>query len=81
MLLVYHDKEWGVPVHADRKHFEYLTLEVMQSPAKSSARKRERNWTIRSVPSGSSLLWARRLKAKNFTTTEKALMLGRMASI
>lgn len=26
----YHDNEWGVPVHDDRKMFEYLTLEVMQ---------------------------------------------------
>ena len=26
----YHDKEWGVPVHDDRKQFEYLMLEVMQ---------------------------------------------------
>lgn len=30
LLLEYHDREWGVPVHDDRKHFEYLTLEVMQ---------------------------------------------------
>ena len=30
LLLAYHDQEWGVPVHDDRKHFEYLTLEVMQ---------------------------------------------------
>ena len=43
LLLAYHDQEWGVPVHADRKHFEYLTLEVMQSPAKSSVRKREKS--------------------------------------
>ena len=26
----YHDKEWGVPVHDDRKMFEYLILECMQ---------------------------------------------------
>lgn len=26
----YHDEEWGVPVHDDRKQFEYLLLEVMQ---------------------------------------------------
>ncbi len=25
----YHDKEWGVPVHDDRKHYEYLFLESM----------------------------------------------------
>lgn len=26
----YHDEEWGIPVHDDIKHFEYLMLEVMQ---------------------------------------------------
>ena len=30
LLLDYHDREWGVPLHDDKKHFEYLTLEVMQ---------------------------------------------------
>lgn len=28
--LQYHDKEWGVPVHDDRKQFEFLMMEVMQ---------------------------------------------------
>ena len=27
----YHDKEWGVPVHSDRKQFEFLVLEGMQA--------------------------------------------------
>lgn len=27
----YHDSEWGVPVHDDRKHFEFLTLEAAQA--------------------------------------------------
>lgn len=27
----YHDKEWGVPVHDDRTHFEFLTLEGAQA--------------------------------------------------
>jgi DNA-3-methyladenine glycosylase I len=27
----YHDKEWGVPVHDDRKLFEFLVLEGMQA--------------------------------------------------
>ncbi|GAB1234677.1 DNA-3-methyladenine glycosylase I [Ferrigenium sp. UT5] len=27
----YHDKEWGVPVHDDRKMFEFLTLEAAQA--------------------------------------------------
>ena len=26
----YHDEEWGIPVHNDKKHFEYLLMEVMQ---------------------------------------------------
>lgn len=33
----YHDEEWGIPVHDDRKHFEYLMLEVMQCGL---------NWTL-----------------------------------
>lgn len=31
LLLAYHDEEWGVPVHDDRKHFEFLVLEAMQA--------------------------------------------------
>lgn len=27
----YHDEEWGVPVHDDRKHFEFLLLESAQA--------------------------------------------------
>lgn len=26
----YHDEEWGIPLHNDQKHFEYLMMEVMQ---------------------------------------------------
>lgn len=26
----YHDEEWGIPLHDDHKHFEYLMMEVMQ---------------------------------------------------
>lgn len=26
----YHDEEWGIPLHDDRKHFEYLLMEAMQ---------------------------------------------------
>ncbi len=29
--VAYHDREWGVPVHHDRKHFEFLTLESAQA--------------------------------------------------
>jgi DNA-3-methyladenine glycosylase I len=31
MMLQYHDREWGVPVHHDRKHFEFLLLEGAQA--------------------------------------------------
>ncbi len=31
LILQYHDHEWGVPVHDDRKHFEFLVLEGAQA--------------------------------------------------
>jgi DNA-3-methyladenine glycosylase I len=31
LLLEYHDKEWGVPVHDDRRLFEFLILEGAQA--------------------------------------------------
>ena len=31
LLLQYHDREWGVPVHNDRKHFEVLALSGVQA--------------------------------------------------
>lgn len=31
LYVEYHDKEWGVPVHDDRKHFEMLILEGAQA--------------------------------------------------
>jgi len=30
-MWAYHDREWGVPVHDDRKHFEFLVLEGAQA--------------------------------------------------
>jgi DNA-3-methyladenine glycosylase I len=30
-MVEYHDREWGVPVHDDRKHFEFLVLEGAQA--------------------------------------------------
>ena len=30
-MLEYHDREWGMPVHDDRKHFEFLVLEAAQA--------------------------------------------------
>jgi DNA-3-methyladenine glycosylase I len=31
LMLEYHDREWGVPVHDDGKHFEFLILEGAQA--------------------------------------------------
>ncbi len=43
LMLQYHDREWGVPVHDDRKHFEFLVLEAAQAGLSWSTvlRKRE----------------------------------------
>jgi DNA-3-methyladenine glycosylase I len=30
-MIAYHDTEWGVPTHDDRKHFEFLVLEAAQA--------------------------------------------------
>lgn len=30
-MLKYHDEEWGVPVHDDKKHFEFLVLDCFQA--------------------------------------------------
>ena len=31
LMVQYHDGEWGVPVHDERKHFEFLVLEAAQA--------------------------------------------------
>ncbi len=31
LMLEYHDREWGVPTHDDRRHFEFLLLEAAQA--------------------------------------------------
>src|SRR5438874_3811230 len=31
LMLEYHEREWGVPVHDDRRHFEFLVLEAAQA--------------------------------------------------
>jgi DNA-3-methyladenine glycosylase I len=31
LMIEYHDREWGVPVHDDRKLFEFLVLDAMQA--------------------------------------------------
>ncbi len=31
LMIEYHDKEWGVPVHDDQKHFEFMVLDAFQA--------------------------------------------------
>lgn len=31
LAILYHDNEWGVPVHDDQKHFEFLVLDAFQA--------------------------------------------------
>ena len=31
LMIAYHDKEWGVPVHNDRKLFEFMVLDAFQA--------------------------------------------------
>ena len=31
LMIKYHDEEWGVPVHDDKKHFEFLLLDAFQA--------------------------------------------------
>jgi len=31
LMIKYHDEEWGVPVHDDRKLFEYIVLDAFQA--------------------------------------------------
>jgi len=31
LMMEYHDKEWGVPVHDDRKLFEFMVLDAFQA--------------------------------------------------
>lgn len=53
----YHDEEWGVPSHDDRKHFEFLVLESAQAGLswrtvlhkRESYRKAYRNFDPRAV--------------------------------
>lgn len=44
VCIPYHDREWGVPVHDDRKHFEFILLDGFQAGLSWATilRKRER---------------------------------------
>ena len=43
LMVAYHDEEWGVPLHDDRRHFEFLVLDGAQAGLswRTILRKRE----------------------------------------
>lgn len=43
LMRTYHDREWGVPVHDDRTHFEFLLLEGAQAGLSWSIVLKKRN--------------------------------------
>ena len=43
-MIRYHDREWGRPVHDDRKHFELLLLEGAQAGLTWDTILRRRDW-------------------------------------
>jgi Methyladenine glycosylase len=51
LLLEYHDREWGVPVHSDPKHFEVLVLSGAQAGLNwSLVLKKREGYTMRTLP-------------------------------
>ncbi|AKI97431.1 DNA-3-methyladenine glycosylase I [Kosmotoga pacifica] len=45
LYIAYHDDEWGVPIHSDRVHFEFLVLEGAQAGLSwSTILKRRENY-------------------------------------
>src|SRR5206468_12361222 len=42
-MRAYHDREWGTPVHSDRRLFEFLILEGMQAGLSWDTILRKRN--------------------------------------
>jgi hypothetical protein len=55
LMILYHDQEWGVPVHDDRNHFEFLVLDGAQAGLswRTVLHKREsyrRDCRFRSLP-------------------------------
>ena len=43
LMIDYHDHEWGLPVHDDLKHFEFLVLEAAQAGLSWSTVLRKRD--------------------------------------
>jgi DNA-3-methyladenine glycosylase I len=68
-MIHYHDREWGVPVHRDRKHFEMLLLEGAQAGLTWDTILRKREGYRKAFASFDPA------KVARFTTTKKASLL------
>ena len=51
-MIIYHDTEWGVPVHDDRLLFEFLILEGAQAARCASIHESRRGEVSRGVIRG-----------------------------
>src|ERR1700733_6605547 len=58
-MVAYHDTEWGVPVHDDSKHFEFLILEGAQAGLSWSTILKRRQGARRLGPGQGGALHAR----------------------
>ena len=55
--IVYHDKEWGVPVHDDRVLFEFLILEGAQAGLSWETILQKRENYRRAFPASLPAMW------------------------
>src|SRR5881392_714757 len=77
--ITYHDEEWGVPVHDDRKLFEFLILEGAQAGLswttilrkRKNYRKAFDSSSASAKSSSSSILPARLRESKTQTASDR----------
>src|SRR5437870_2343355 len=79
LMLEYHDREWGVPAHDDRKHFEFLVLEAAQAGLSWSIVLKKREGYRRAFSEFDPQKVARYTKARvQKLTTDPAIIRNRL---
>src|SRR5437870_10253109 len=79
LMLQYHDREWGVPAHDDRKHFEFLVLEAAQAGLSWSIVLKKREGYRRAFSEFDPQKVARYTKARvQKLTTDPAIIRNRL---
>ena len=69
----YHDREWGVPTHADHTHFEFLILEAAQAGL---------SWSIvLNKREGYRRAFSRDLKRRGFSFVGSTVIYGHMQAV